>query len=93
MFSLCPGYLPTNKTTCYNENCFGITGLSGNIDEQLVEYESYGCGDWELWNQIVLSLWVELHIEKYKKSTGNSSSNVLLQAAGFTFRGSSQAKL
>jgi len=90
-----PGYLPTNMTTCYNENCYGITGY---IDKQtpnrhlLGKYESYGCGAPEGWNRGDLGLFLELCTKKYKTNTGNSSSNVFMQAAGFTFRGSSQAE-
>jgi len=90
-----PGYLPTNMTTCYNENCYGITGY---IDKQtpnrhlLGKYESYGCGAPEGWNRGDLGSFLKSLGQKYKCSPGKSSSNVFLQAAGFTFRGSSQAE-
>ena len=56
-------------------------------------YESYGCGAPEGWNRNDLGSFLELLAQKYKWNPGNSSSNVFLQVAGFTFRGSSQAKL
>ena len=59
----------------------------------LGKYESYGCGAPEGWNRGDLDLFLKLATKKYKTNTGNSSSNVFMQAAGFTFLGSSQAKL
>ena len=57
------------------------------------EYESYGCGAPKGWNNNDLGPFLESITQKYIRNTGISRSNVLLQAAGFTFRARSEAKL